>query len=107
MEYFHYVFEFLREGERMKKEIDMGIFLEDDARYADAVNVFGNMPKGTVTEEEVEPYDTKLHAVGTFLLATLTSAARRNIPAAAKEMSYYKTSRYGSPGYLWCEFRYH
>ena len=52
----------------MKKEIDMGIFLEDDARYADAVNVFGNMPKGTVTEEAVEPYDTKLHAVGTFLL---------------------------------------
>lgn len=45
----------------MKKEIDMSIFLEDDERYADAVNVFGNMPKGTVTEEEVESYDANLN----------------------------------------------
>ena len=53
----------------MKKEIDMSIFLEDDERYADAINVFGNMPKGTVAKEDIQPYDTKLHFdVGTFLL---------------------------------------
>ena len=52
----------------MKKEIDMGMFLEDDARYADAVNVLGDMPEGTVTEDAVETYDTKLYAARTFLL---------------------------------------
>ena len=56
-------FDFVTPADRrltMKNDVDMSVYLEDNERYADLVNVSGKIDGRKIRAEDVKPYETKL-----------------------------------------------